>query len=341
MRILHRDPRTGEVKVLAQSADDLWHLFNIIEKGDIVRATTFRREEGIEGKLRPERMEKKKVRLGIRVEGVEFQEFSDKLRVHGVIAEGEGAGSHHTFVLGKQDDLSKIKPGGWKGYLLERLEEAVALSYSPMITFLAMEYDEAVVAQMHQYGVKEVATIRSGSSGKQFPSEYSKEDFYAEISEKLKLMDLGDALFIVGPGFAKDDFKKFLDSRPLGKKVHVHSSSQGGMTGIQEVLKSGVSKVLEEHRVGFETQLVEELLSEIAAGGPVTFGPEQVKGALEMGAVDRLLVSTELLRDKRFEPILQLAESKRTKIVTISPHHEAGRKLKNMGGVGALLRYKI
>lgn len=341
MRILHKDLKTGEIKILIQTHDDLWHLYNIVESGDIVFSTTYRREDKIEGKLRPERMEKKKVRLGIRAEEIKFQEFGDKLRIHGTIAEGEDKGSYHTFNMGTQDALSVIKEEGWKNHQLQRIEEAVASSYAPMITFVALEYDEALMAKLYQYGIKEIATIRSKASGKQYPSEDKKEDFYGEILDKLNQMEVGDATIIVGPGFPKDDFKKYLKDRSYGKKVYVYSSSQGGMLGIQEVLKSGLSKVLDDHRVAHEAQLVEQLLSEIAKDGLFSYGYDDVERALESGAVDKLLVVTDLLRDKKFDALLKLADSKKSKIITISPHHETGRKLKNIGGVGAILRYKI
>jgi protein pelota len=341
MRILHRDLRIGEVKLLIQTQDDIWHLYNVVEPGDKVYSTTFRREEKIDGKLRAERMEKKKVRLGVRVEEVKFQEFTDKLRIHGKIEEGEDAGQYHTFNIGIEDELSIVKENGWKKFELDRLEEAVASSYLPVISFVALEYDEALLAQMYQYGVKEIATIRSRASGKQFPSKDKQEDFYQEIMDKLNLMELGDAIIIVGPGFAKDDFRKYLNEKSFRKKMHVYSSSQGGMLGIHEVLRSGIAKVLEEQRVVFETQLVEDVLSEIAKDGLFSYGPNEVERALELGAVDKLVILTDYMRDPKFETILELADKKRARIITVSPHHAAGKKLKNLGGVAALLRYKI
>jgi protein pelota len=45
MRLLHQDRRTGEIKFQIDNMDDLWHLYNIIEAGDLVMAVTYRREE--------------------------------------------------------------------------------------------------------------------------------------------------------------------------------------------------------------------------------------------------------------------------------------------------------
>src|SRR3989442_13899816 len=75
MRVLHRDPKTGEVKLRVENADDLWHLHNLILPGDLVRASTYRREEVKTDKVRPERGEKDRVTLTIRGQTVEVQHF--------------------------------------------------------------------------------------------------------------------------------------------------------------------------------------------------------------------------------------------------------------------------
>src|SRR2546428_13782759 len=111
MRVLHRDPKTGEIKVRVENADDLWHLHNLVLPGDLVRASTYRREEVKTDKVRPERGEKVRVTLTIRVESVEFQAVSDRLRTTGVIAQGpQDPGRHHTCNDADHDVLPAIKP---------------------------------------------------------------------------------------------------------------------------------------------------------------------------------------------------------------------------------------
>ncbi len=95
MRMLKKELRfnEGEISLVAESLDDLWHLKYIIEPGDIVYAFTKRRIEGATDKLRPEKADKKTVRLGIKVEKVEFHRFANRLRIHGIITDGIDAGS--------------------------------------------------------------------------------------------------------------------------------------------------------------------------------------------------------------------------------------------------------
>lgn len=343
MRVLSRDKKKGRIRLRMQSPDDLWHLHNVVEKGDLVYALTFRREEQRADKIRPERMEKKRVKLGIRVERVEFHEFSDRLRIQGVIEVGpQDLGSHHTLNLSPGDELTIEKQ--WKDSQLARIEQAVKASHQPIITFVSIEDDNALIAQMQQYGIKEIATIRSSAGGKRFPETSSSDEFFAKILSQLQILQVGETLVIVGPGFTKEEFRDYAKERfpQIFERSFLVSTGQAGMTGIQEALKKGVGqKVVEEARVAVETKLVEELLGRISKEGAYAYGLNDVRNAIQKGAVETLLVAESLLRKRDMEILLKETEKMGGKVVVISVFHEAGRKLESLGGLGALLRYKV
>ena len=58
---------TGEIVLMPESVDDLWHLQHLIPPGSLVYATTLRSVDSASDKIRPEKQEKRPVRLGIRV----------------------------------------------------------------------------------------------------------------------------------------------------------------------------------------------------------------------------------------------------------------------------------
>jgi len=344
MRLLHQDTRTGEIKFQIDNMDDLWHLYNIIDVGDLVMAVTFRREEQKSDKVRSERGEKRRVYLGIRVEKVEFHEFDSRLRIAGVIEQGpQDIGSYHTLNLEEGDPISVFKQN-WRPATLDRVRQAVEDSKRPTIVFVALEYDEATIAILRQYGIQNVATIYGPSSGKMYEQK-EDDSYYLEIIEKLKQIAAGGVpVIVLGPGFAKETLvsEGKLKASEIFKKAFIYHTGQAGMAGIHELMKQGIgAEVLEGSRVAQETNEVEKVLEQIAKGGLVTYGPREVRQAVEAGAVDLLLVLEPMLREKSIDHLLKAVEDSRGRVMVVSEHHEAGKKLEALGGLAALLRFRV
>ena len=120
MKVIFRDSRHGEIKLMPENLDDIWHLYNIIDEGDLVRGMTFRTDEQKNDKIRAKKAEKKRMKLGIRVKEVKFHEFSDRLRILGVIEEGpQDLGSHHTLNVDAEDmNVISIVKEEWKSHQL-------------------------------------------------------------------------------------------------------------------------------------------------------------------------------------------------------------------------------
>ena len=124
MKILGRYPSTGEMKVLPETDDDIWHLYNVICVGDIVTASTTRRDEKADDKLRAERAEKKRMTLGIRIEKIEFDSDGLRMRLLGTIETGpQDIGQHHTLVVETGSPL-QLGKNHWKKTQVNRLEQA-------------------------------------------------------------------------------------------------------------------------------------------------------------------------------------------------------------------------
>ncbi len=343
MKVLRQDRRAGAIKLQAQNLDDLWHLANLVEEGDLVRATTLRREERRTDKIRPERGEKVRVTLALRVQGVEFHKFADRLRIHGLIEEGPmDVGSHHTLNVGSGDAVEVVKE--WRAPHLRRIQEAVKATERPLVTLLALDDEAALVARMHQYGIREVAEIKAAGGGKRYESESTKEAYLAAVLQKLQQVAPTEGLVILGPGFTREEFLQYGRERDpaLFEGVQSVATGQTGMPGIQEALKAGLaSKLLEDSRVAMETRLVERVLEEVAREGLYAYGPEEVRTAVQAGAVETLLVADQEARTREAEALMREVEERKGRVVVISTHHDAGRKLRSLGGVAALLRYPM
>jgi len=347
MEVVHKDLRQGEIKLVPENLDDIWHLYNIIDEGDLVRAITFRTDEQKDDKIRSKKTEKKRMKLGIRVKEVKFHEFSDRLRVLGIIEEGpQNLGAHHTFnIEATQMEPITIVKEEWKDHQLKRIDEAVKLSYQPIVVFVSLDEDSATIAVLRQSGVQWIADIDSRRSGKMYESEDKSKEYYGEIASVIKnYKDKESPLVVVGPGFTKEHFIEYGKNKDktLFEKCYSHGTGTAGMNGIQEAIKTGViEKITNESRVVFETKLVEKLFEEIKKDGLATYGEQEVIRAINSGAVERLLVSDFILRTPKGEELLKLAKKTNSEFAIINSMNDAGKKLEGLGGIGALLRFKI
>jgi protein pelota len=344
MRILHQDARNNEIKLMPQNIDDLWHLSNLIDGGDMVFATTFRRKEEQSDKLRSERMEKVRMRLGIRVEKVEFHESDDRLRVLGRIESGpQDVGEHHTLMVSPGDDVTIVKTA-WASHHFDRIKRAVAAAEKPSLVFISIEDTEAVLAAAREYGIKEIASITRNPGGKMYDAKSNESEYLDEVVEKLRSVHKGEPLLVLGPGFVKEALaKRIREKMPeAAPALSLHHTGQAGMAGIHELMKRGVAgKLLDDTRVAHETRLVEELFTEISKDGMFAYGEESVANAVSAGAVRTLLVLDTKVRVQSVEEMLRAVEAARGEFAIVSSMHEAGRRLESLGGVAALLRYKV
>jgi len=347
MKIIYKDLKKGIIKLIPETMDDLWHLQHIIDKGDLVKALTFRTAEQNTDKLRLKKTEKKPMILGIRVEDVEFHQFSDRLRIHGVIEEGpQDLGSHHTINIkaGEFKELT-IEKEEWRLHHLKRLEDAIKSSKRTDIVFVSLDDDEAVVGVIRQSGIQTVAEIQSHRSGKLYKSSVNEKEYFGEIIGVLKSVKQRDIpLLIVGPGFAKDRLVTYgRETLPeIFSPIFVHGTGNGGLAGVYEAMKGGAAeKIGKENRVILETKLIEQVFEEIAKDGNVAYGKEEVKNALENGAVSYLLILDKIARTDDGEKLLELAKVQKSNFYIINSTHEAGKRLGGLGGIAALLRFKV
>ena len=345
MRLLGEDPSTESVKLQVETDEDLWHLYNIVEVGDLVTASTTRREEKSADKLRAEKMEKKRMTLGIRIEKIEFSEEDLRLKLLGTIETGpQDIGQHHTLIFENGDSMT-IQKKRWRTTQIERVQRAVSDSKKPRIVFVSLDQDEATIAVLRQFGLKEITTIRSGRSGKQYEEKPSVDGYHGEIHSKLKfLLEPNMPLVLLGPGFEKEtlaeDLKK-IDPETY-KKIYVYHTGQSGMVGINELMKGGLgADVLKESSIGAELEAVEQLMTAISKDGLGTYGPDEVMSAAISGAVDKLLILDKKVREQDLDDMVRAVESQKGSVIIVSSQHDGGKILESLGGIGALLRYKI
>ncbi|NWF87543.1 mRNA surveillance protein pelota [Candidatus Bathyarchaeota archaeon] len=358
MKLLEMNLKKGFVKVTPNTFDDLWHLYNVIYKNDCVYAYTTREIKPEEGVYeRPKRGERVSVFLGIKVESVMWDKFLGRLRIHGVICEAPETvpcGAHHTLNIALDTPLAIVKKE-WARHHIERLERASKTSEKPII-IVAIDDDGYAIATTAQYGVEVKMEERVKLPGKLESEKRTtamKEYFQKALNSLRQIWTVTrSSIAIIGVGFVKGDFAKFLQNEAgdIAKSVvDVKSVNNGGVAGIYEAMRSGVLlKALKHQRIVEEAETVEEILKRLGKGEPtVTYGMEDVEKAAQLGAVEKLVLADTALRESSneerllLEDLMRKVEQKAGSILVVSAEHEAGAKLIALGGIAALLRFAI
>ncbi|WNZ29111.1 MAG: mRNA surveillance protein pelota [Candidatus Bathyarchaeota archaeon] len=358
MKIFKIDLKKGFAKVMPESMDDLWHLYNVIIKRDEVYARTTRQVKPDEHYSRPTKAKRVPVNLGVQVEKMYWDKVLNRLRINGIVVDAPEKlninGSRHTLdvVVNKPVTIVKKK---WQKHELDRIKRASKITASPL-AIISIDDEDYCVAILRQYGIDVKAGGRTKLPGKYEAEKRGKEK---QLFLKIALKALRDAwlslnspIVILGPGYIKDDFFEYVqkEARDVAASIiGVKGTNSAGLSGIQEALRSGILiNMLQNMRVADEMKAMEDFLARLGQGkSTITYGFGDVEKAANYGAVEKLLVADLTLRETTDEQRLSLeslmknVEDARGEIMVISTEHEAGTNLLSLGGIAALLRFPL
>jgi len=349
LKMLESDEKKGIYKILVEDEDDLWVLRNIIREGDLVEATTTREVkpgEGGESRRFP-------MVLRVRVKDIEFQAFTDRLRIKGIVVEGPDkfgvVGKHHTLT---------IKPGDTVVLVEKRLDEfsrrlLEGFARKRRILAVALDYEEVCFALVTEQGVKTLREYYTGLPGKEAVEEYEEAlrrlldrvvDEVIEYSKNLRV----DGVLIGSPGYLKDRVSAKIRERGFDKPLLTDNTSYGGCKGVDELLRRGGEKSLVgELNMTAALKYFEEFKNTIVRDPEqVAYGLDSVARAVEFNAVRVLLVSSSMLWSEREGPVdandvVVEAFRKGAEVYVIPPDSNIAPELEGFGGIIALLRFRL
>lgn len=360
MKILKRVLKEGTVVLKIETLDDLWHLYNTVGSDDIVVSRTVRRVRVGDEDDRKQDSVRKPMTLKLRVEDVAFHSFSNRVRIKGQILEGPGdlvsIGSYHTINIETGDTLTIIKDH-WPKYILDRLVEATKDQLRSICLIVTIEDGDAELFLAADYGLKEAVRIRSNLSrkrGDQKTYDSTMHDFFVDVTLAIRSqLEQGQIGLVVlaGPGFVKDHFKEYLSNAGVKNlpPLVVEATNSIGIPGANEILFRGViGKVITELRVETETKLVEKLVEHISKdNGLGIYGDNQVAKAVQYGAVQELLITDKKLREgsdeirRQMDDLIRNTEKMKGAVHIVSTDHPTGNQLHRLGGIAAILRFRI
>ncbi|MFW9971959.1 MAG: mRNA surveillance protein pelota, partial [Candidatus Odinarchaeota archaeon] len=357
LKILNIDQKHGEITVKIESLNDLWSLYNIINKDDQVSSLTQRRvvlKEGSSG-------ERKLMRLKLQVESVSFHEFSNRLRIKGKILEGPDEyvsfGTYHTFNIEVSQNITIIKEN-WLKTELRRLKETSKFESNFIILIIAIETGLATLALITNFSHNRIATIKKNIPGKRYKQTYRNKalnEFYTDIQkileENIKNIEI-NLIVLCGPGNTKDEFRNFIqNARSFNFKGHIETchASSGTESAILETLKSNkLSKFKNKIKILEEAEKIENIMTQFATDADlIVIGLDEVSNASEKGAIKELLIADILIRGSssenklKIEEIITNVENTGGQINIMSTENLPGEQLVSLGSIIGILRYKI
>jgi peptide chain release factor subunit 1 len=241
-----------------------------------------------------------------------------------------------------------------KQFQLEILEEM--LDDKEIYGLVVMDRREANIALLKGKSIIHIFHAKSNVPGKtkaggQSAARYMRiredaaKDFYKEIAAAIKdtLFEKRDevkGIIIGGPGPSKHELidAGYITGELQKKIIAVKDNSYTGQFGIQELVDLS-QDVLASEEIAKEKKIMGQFLETLATKPSlISYGKQFVIKALEMGAVENLLLS-ESLDENDISTFEEKAQQYGTIVHIISTETREGVQLRELGGYGAILRY--
>jgi len=357
----------GSLVLVPEETEDMWHVFNLVQEGDCVRASTIRKvtTESNTGSRSSDRV---RTVLTVQVEAIDFDTQACMLRLKGRNIEENPhvkMGAYHTIDLELNRKFSLQKPL-WDSVHLDRIEEATDPARSAEVAAVVMQEGLAhvclVTSAMTITRAKVDTNIPRKRRGDTAQHEKGLHKFYDQIIAAVLRhvnFDVVKAVLVASPGFVRQQFFDYMyqqavktDNKLLfenkSKFILVHASS-GFKHSLKEVLSDpAVQARLSDTKAGDEVRSLEAFYKMLKNEPSRAFyGPKHVSRAVEADAVDTLLVSDKLFRAnsvaerRRYVDLVDKVREVGGEVKVFSSLHVSGEQLEQLTGVAAILRFPM
>lgn len=176
--------------------------------------------------------------------------------------------------------------------------------------------------------------------------EEATKEFLNRINDAAQKEFLGlknlKGILLGGPGNLKNELmnSNYFNNELKEKVVSIQDLSYIGDFGLKELVERS-QEVLSKEAIAEERSIMEKFMKLLSTNEKkVAYGEKEVKNALNLNAVETLLLSEEV-DEKLSEELEDQAESAGSEVKFISTETAEGVQLKELGGVAAILRYEL
>jgi len=339
--------------VIPEDADDLFTLRRIVEKDDRVIADTTRLVKPVKEYGRPDRGERVKVRVSIRVEQSELDAAVDRLRITGTITETDNEmvtkGTHHSLSVQAGDTVTIDKGRRWRDVELKMLKRS---GDSSSFILVAIDTQEAAVAKVSGTHVKIIPNIYSGQSGKRYQTKNnpSIEVYFTDIVKTVSsIIGENDKVIVFGPGETRRRFFNALVDRqeiPKDNVQVVDGVDVAGEDGIFVFLRSPAMKeAMSASKLASVSSMLDRVMLMVNRGeAKFAMGMREVSEAAAMKAIETVVFSDSIFTtadEEQVVRILNSIEGYGAKTFAVDSSTDIGLRVSSLGGIVALLRYAV
>lgn len=369
MKVVHREINKGgegKIGLIPEDPDDLWFIYNLIQKGDLIQASTFRKviSESSTGSTGSSRI---KLTLTISSEKLEYDSEANVVKIKGKNVEENKyvkRGQYHTIYLDLNTRFFLIKPI-WDALALSQLNNACNSSRNAEVAVVIMQEGLAFVCLLttHMSVQKAKIEVNIPRKRRNFTSNHEKGlgNFYEQILQAiLRFVNFESikCLIIASPGFTKDQFFEYMwdqaSKRELKQltenkqKFLVTHSSTGFKHSIKEILSNPeIQAKLEDTKAVQEVKIwnkFQEML--YSAPNQAIYGLKEIAIANECQAISHLMISDSMFRSNDLlvrKQISRLIHEVKFygDVKILSSMHLTGQQLNQLTGAAAILKFEV
>jgi protein pelota len=346
-------PKQGTCRLTVESPDDLWTLRRLLSPGDVVVSKSSRVSKREGDYTRPDKGERIKVMIALRVEEVKLDSSVGRVRIRGKIIEASDesvskAGSHSLLISPGQE--LTLKKEDWRPSDTRILNSSTTSERRFLL--VAIDRRDAGVGLLAGSHLTIVSTLESGASGKggSNTKEVDMQPYFRKVLELLKATWRdGDVIVVAGPGNTKLTMDNLLKRDPDLRKNEtlVEGFDLSGSDGVRALVKSeGFRKVAKDSVLVEVQESVEEAIRRISRGEKrVAYTLPRVSEAAAAGAVEKCIVSDDVfannIDENQLVSTLNTIEEKGGKVFLCDSSLETGKQVSALGGIVGVLRYDI
>jgi len=244
-----------------------------------------------------------------------------------------------------------ISKDWWRTSELDILREAEDSALRPKILIVVIDEGDAEIALVRESMIKRYDLSRpiGGKYDTKGRTE-RKQEFYRDTTEAVARILANEnisGIIIAGAGFEKENYYKYLvEKRPdIAGNAVIENIGSHGEAGVNEVMKRSKAKGIGDGiNAAKDIKMISRVLEEIGReSGLAVYGLRDVESAAISGAAEMLVVCDDLFianRD-RVSGIMQNVKNARGDVHIVNHAGDAGKQLSSLGGIAAILRYKI